>query len=627
MHVICLAVSGIRHVTTLFRTENGELVIDCQNDATEQDQMNVLVAIASSFEVANAAVMYRARSLVTPSTSELSDTASKQTQLVSPIKTSWQEHWADGLTWCTWEAIGQQMDESRLLSALEDLSKDSIKVTNLIIDDGWQSISEGKDQHHRCWQRFEADQRTFPGGLKFTVGAIKGTYPHIQYVAVWHAMLGYWRGLDPHGEIATRYVTRAATMSTSKERPFDGSLTLVNGSVVTSMYEDFYRFLADCGIDGVKTDVQSYLEMVNEASARRDNRTSYLDGWTVAHLRHFSGRAISSMSSTPHTLFYSLLPKNKPPIVLRNSDDFWPNIEDSHRWHIFCNANNALLTQYLNALPDWDMFQTRHKWSHFHAAARAVSGGPVCFTDVPGKQDTALLNQLSARTIRGSTIALRPHRPGKSLNPYLGASDPGLTRVGTYVGHAQTGSGMMGVFNCTTGPVAEIVRLEDFPGTEKGMQYVVHNYEDGRLSEIMETGGLVVPRLEVQRWAIMTAHPVQFQTQGKKRVATAALGLVDKMSGAAALLGYHTNVESSGRLRLEVTLKALGVLGVFIDDLSARSVDDGIMVLMFGQPVDRKYVAVSASEKVLEIDVMRAWDTGGYDAGWNNEVVVEIFLS
>lgn len=35
------------------------------------------------------------------------------------------------------------------------------------------------------------------------------------------------------------------------------------------------------------------------------------------------------------------------------------------------------MTQHLNVIPDWDMFQTVHEYSGFHAAARCVSGGPI----------------------------------------------------------------------------------------------------------------------------------------------------------------------------------------------------------------------------------------------------------
>src|SRR5271163_4632165 len=89
-------------------------------------------------------------------------------------------------------------------------------------------------------------------------------------------------------------------------------------------------------------------------------------------------------------IFHSFLHTTTPRIMLRNSDDFFPDIPSSHPWHVFCNAHNALLVQHLNVLPDWDMFQTSHPYSGFHAAARCISGGPIYITDSPGQHNVSL---------------------------------------------------------------------------------------------------------------------------------------------------------------------------------------------------------------------------------------------
>lgn len=137
------------------------------------------------------------------------------------------------------------------------------------------------------------------------------------------------------------------------------------------------------------------------------------------------------MSLTPQHIFHSQLPQNRPPFLLRNSDDFFPDRPNSHTWHIWANAHNALLTQHLNALPDWDMFQTVHDYSGFHAAARCVSGGPIYITDVPGKHDIGLIDQMTGTTPQAKTIIFRTSTPGKSLDPYKGYTDDSLLLVGT----------------------------------------------------------------------------------------------------------------------------------------------------------------------------------------------------
>ncbi|CAM9961822.1 unnamed protein product, partial [Sphacelaria rigidula] len=70
--------------------------------------------------------------------------------------------------------------------------------------------------------------------------------------------------------------------------------------------------------------------------------------------------------------------------VIRGSDDFYPRDSLSHGPHIYANAFNGLMISNCG-LQDWDMFQTGiGEASWMHAAARAVSGGPVYISDRPG---------------------------------------------------------------------------------------------------------------------------------------------------------------------------------------------------------------------------------------------------
>ena len=119
-------------------------------------------------------------------------------------------------------------------------------------------------------------------------------------------------------------------------------------------------FLQSCGVDGVKTDSQNSLDDIQEAPDRRSMIKAYQDAWMLQGLRYLNARQISCGSQAPVIMYHSLISKSTPPIVVRNSDDFFPDIESSHAWHIFTNAHNALMMQHFNVLLDWDMFQTDH---------------------------------------------------------------------------------------------------------------------------------------------------------------------------------------------------------------------------------------------------------------------------
>jgi len=311
----------------------------------------------------------------------------------------------------------------------------------LIIDDNWQSLDHrGQSQFEQGWKEFEADRVAFPRGLKSTIDHIRQRHPGIKNIAVWHAMLGYWGGIAPEGDIANAYKTVRVELESPgpSGTPPVRDMTVVAKDDVGRLFNDFYRFLASCGIDGVKTDVQSFMDRWTLAEARRDLITEYLDAWTIASLRYFRMQVISCMSQVPQIIFHTQLPRNRPAALCRNSQDFYPDNPSSHPWHIWANAHNSQLTQHLNILPDWDMFQTVHDYSSFHAAARCISGGPIYITDEPGKHNLDLIKKMTGVTVRGQTVIFRPSVVGKSTHQYTGFEDNVLLKVGSYHGKLVT---------------------------------------------------------------------------------------------------------------------------------------------------------------------------------------------
>jgi hypothetical protein len=243
----------------------------------------------------------------------------------------------------------------------------------------------------------------------------------------------------------------------------------------------------------------------------------------------------------------------------------------SHPWHIFCNAHNAIFNQYLNILPDWDMFQTSHVWASFHAAARCVSGGPIYITDVPGKHNVDLIHQMTGNTPRGDTVILRPHTVGKSTSAYNSYDDSVLLKISTYVGRARTGVSILGVFNCTQRPLTELIKLDQFPGTEEGT-YIIRGHTSGKITSpttTTEHSSFVHLELPPAGWEILSAFPLHtFKLERKHPldsptdIQVANLGLLGKMTGAAGIVNEDSYLDrSSGRLRVWTSLKTLGIYG------------------------------------------------------------------
>ncbi|KAF9875824.1 raffinose synthase Sip1 [Colletotrichum karsti] len=632
-HLVFLAISGVNNVLSVFRhDESGQISVNARNDGTSSEKARVLVATGDNFESANAAVMYQARNYVITEKKASDELQAEMKALEEGVKPEWMENWYDGLGFCTWNALGQRLTDEKVFDAVDKLAENNIKVTSLIIDDNWQTIDyRGHGQFQHGWCEFEAEPKAFPKGLKATVAHIRERHPHIQHIAVWHALLGYWAGVSPDGKIAKEYKTVEVVREDAERRnlPLGGKMTVVAKEDVGKFYDDFYQFLVDCGIDGVKTDAQFMTDTWVSASARRELIDAYLDAWTISSLRHFSIKAISCMSQTPQILFYNQLPRNKPAILCRNSDDFFPEIPASHPWHVWTNAHNSLLTQHLNILPDWDMFQTVHDYSGFHAAARCVSGGPIYITDVPGQHNLDLINQMTGLTIRGKTIIFRPSVIGKTIDAYTGYDDDGLLKIGCYHGAAVTGTPILGVFNISARPLTEIIPLTSFAGVLRSMRYVVRAHSSGRVSPLITPGSpasSLTTSLDVRGYEIFTAYPLSsFDSESKGKVWTANLGLVGKMTGAAAIVKSDFFLRHDGKIELKTSLKALGVLGIYISVLPELTIEDDFLVTIQNQVIPVQTVVVCGTDdKVLEINIEKAWEEMSLHPGWANEVEVTV---
>ncbi|KAF2476544.1 raffinose synthase protein-like protein Sip1 [Lindgomyces ingoldianus] len=635
-HLVVLALSGVDNVLTCLHHDGaGNITINSRNDSEEDGIARLVISVGNSLENAIAAAVYHARKIVTKYEITCEEISAEMQTLAEGVKPQWLENWYDGLSYCTWNGLGQRLNEQKIFDALDSLQKNEINITNLIIDDNWQSLNhEGGYQFDNAWMEFEATRTGFPRGLQATVKDIRNKHQNIQHVAVWHALFGYWGGIAPEGKIAKEYKTVSVK---KKDGVSGGKMLVVAEEDVGRFYKDFYQFLSSAGIDSVKTDGQFFLDELDDASDRRSLIRAYQDAWNINQLRYFSAKAISCMSQTPQIIFHSQLPSNRPRVLLRNSDDFFPEVPASHPWHIFCNAHNSIFNSYLNILPDWDMFQTSHEWASFHAAARCISGGPIYITDVPGKHDVDLINQMTGKTPRGNTVILRPHTVGKSIQAYNSYDDPVLLKVGTYVGMARTGVSILGIFNCTQRALAELIRLDQFPGAETG-KYVLRSHTSGQVTDPIDAenqAAFLYLELPTQGWEILSAFPLQSFTlershpeKGPSDISISNLGLLGKMTGAAAIVNMDSYIErSSGRLRIWTSLKTLGTYGLYISDLSKRSLKDDFMALISGKPIPAHCVKVNdVCDNVLEIDLARAWKETNSNAGWSNEVAVEVVV-
>lgn len=338
---------------------------------------------------------------------------------------------AQGLGWCTWDAFYHEVTGEKIREGLQSFRDGDIQLGYVILDDGWL------DRDGDLLLSFGTHSTQFPGGLAPVVRMAKEEFGVRQF-GVWHALPGYWAGLHPDGELANRYRT---VPTTGCIRPWDKQflkLNLVHPEEASRFFDDFHGHLADQGVDFVKVDGQSSLEVFTEGQLPRvPTMAAFQAGLQASVAKHFGGASIHCMANGSDVAYHF-----DTATVFRNSDDFFPNKPASHGRHLWDNAINALWTSQF-ALPDWDMFWSGHEQGEFHAAARAISGGPIYCSDRPGEQNFSVLKRLAfpdGRILSGDRPAL-PSAESMFANP---TQEPTLLKITNRAGV----SSVIGVFHC-----------------------------------------------------------------------------------------------------------------------------------------------------------------------------------
>ena len=134
LHLVLLAVSSIKDVTAIFKTDSvGNVIVSAKNDSPEAGKVHVIAAVGKTFESANAAVMYHARKLIGGDEYMSGESkAEMKASIENGVKPEWLENWYDGLTYCTWNGLGQDLTEKKIFDALDTLKKNDIQSMSLL---------------------------------------------------------------------------------------------------------------------------------------------------------------------------------------------------------------------------------------------------------------------------------------------------------------------------------------------------------------------------------------------------------------------------------------------------------------------------------------------------------------
>jgi len=439
--------------------------------------------------------------------------------------------------WCTWNSFYKEVSEDKVRQGLSSFAAGKVEPRFMILDDGWQDYRKMPSGEERLVS-LAPNQKRFSGDLTPTVQLVKRDFK-IHTFLVWHALLGYWGGVD--GKALPGYGVKETTrsfnqaildMNPTQNQSWGNAVGLVSTDRIGKFYDDYHQRLVAQGVDGVKVDNQGMIEGVAHGMGGRGALAhDYRQALETSVTKHFSGRLINCMANSMETYYDST-----SSTLMRTSTDFWPNDPESHGAHMYCNAQLGVwFGEFMQ--PDWDMFQSDHVMGSFHAAGRAVSGGPVYVSDAPGKQNFDLLRKL---VLSDGTI-LRAKYPGRPTRDCLFADvvhEPVLLKIFNF----NRDCGVIGVFNSNYHPnatdhrtISGTVSPSDIPGL-KGDDFAGYSQNEGKLWRCGKNDRNPIALAE-GRWEIVSYAPVDH--------GVAVLGLGDKLNSTGAVSDKHWNADGS----------------------------------------------------------------------------------
>ncbi|MED6149780.1 putative galactinol--sucrose galactosyltransferase 2 [Stylosanthes scabra] len=481
----------------------------------------------------------------------------------------------DWFGWCTWDAFYTDVTAEGVEQGLKSLSEGGTPPRFLIIDDGWQQIESKPKEADDCIvqegsqfatrltgikenAKFQKNGQNNEqvSGLKHVVDEAKKNH-NVKNVYVWHALAGYWGGVKPaavgmeHYETALAYpVQSPGVLGNQPDIVMDSlavhGLGLVHPKKVFNFYNELHAYLASCGVDGVKVDVQNIIETLGAGHGGRVSLTrSYHHALEASIARNFPDNGcIACMCHNTDGLYSA-----KQTAVVRASDDFYPRDPASHTIHVSSVAYNTLfLGEFMQ--PDWDMFHSLHPAAEYHAAARAIGGCPIYVSDKPGNHNFDLLKKL----VLPDGSVLRAQLPGRPTCDCLFA-DPARDGISLLkIWNLNKYSGVVGVFNCQGAgwcKVEKKTRIHDAsPGTLTGSvcasdvdlihqvagagwngDVIVYAYRSGEVIRLPK--GVSIPvTLQVLEYELFHFCPVE---EIAPSISFAAIGLLDMFNTGGAM--------------------------------------------------------------------------------------------
>ncbi|KAI0149272.1 raffinose synthase or seed imbibition protein Sip1-domain-containing protein [Pestalotiopsis sp. NC0098] len=626
-HLVVLGLSGLEDVMAIFGDNNeGALMIKIRNERHTPGYGRVIVAAGSEFEATLHSALGQARTIFGCTDRPLGDGSRSQKEFGQ----DWADNWINGLIYSPSNHLRHKHTEQEITESLNALSAKGITVSGLVLDDTWQNVDpERPSRFHAGLVDFEASKDAFKSGLRHAVAEIKGRHKSVRSVIVEHPIFGSWGGIsrsnDSGGSVQKTYETidvqRSEAIQSDQKTLL--TLSLVAPENAQRFFHDYYEFLTSSDISAVRVDGVYMLETLASAKDRCSLAEVYLDAQSSAASTAFPGGTMSTMSLSPSSLLNNLKASHRP--IVKNIGIF-----PDHRKYVFNNAHNAWLSNGIGNLPDWGAIGSTKDHGAFHAAARAISGGPIQISSFDGTDDGDLeiFQQITAITARGKTVALRPSGIGRATNPYISFGDNALLKISNTHNVGKMPVSILGIFNVSDRPISELLQLRDFANIDPTMSYAVRS-ECGRTSKPVKVDSslLLSIDVDVSQYAFLCAYPLTalIHNDNNDIVYMTVLGLQKKMINVAAIISSTFGVEDNAPTAKTV-VKGFGFLDFYISDLPKRSIGENTCKIQVqGKSVVPSTDIVCVNDRVMTLDLESIWKEQKLE-GSTDEIYVDVSL-
>ena len=321
------------------------------------------------------------------------------------------------LGWCSWDAFEIRVDEESLIKKCQEFKDKNIPVKWAMIDDMWAEVRDFYQMkynnrremirlmHSSKLYSFRADPIRFPNGLKHCIEKINEF--EIK-VGMWHPTTGYWRGIDPDGDI---YRDCKEYLIQTEDGRYVPSPNRVKAY---GFYHAFHDYLRKCGAELIKIDNQSMTRRFYKKIAPVGQiARQFHDAIEASVGQHFDNQMINCMGMANEDMWN----RSVSPIS-RCSNDFLPEDRAWFTKHILqCSYNCLIQGQFYYC--DWDMWWTDDGQAEKNSILRAISGGPIYVSDTLDRSRAEILKPLvleDGRILRCDNPAV-PTKDCLTVNP------------------------------------------------------------------------------------------------------------------------------------------------------------------------------------------------------------------